>query len=66
MRALGVVPDQPVNQLLVEGTDVVTQKRPIEHDEVIGDRPIESLDERVLFRASWVSVEVCEAERGAG
>ena len=66
MGALGVVPDQPVDQFLVEAGYIVSQERSIEHDEVLGDRSIEPFDKRILFRASRVGVEVCETENGAG
>ncbi len=62
MRSNGIVPEEPVNQLQVKSRNIISQERTIPHDEVFRDGPIESFDEGVLLRRTYVGVEVCETE----
>src|SRR3989344_1327967 len=61
-----VVPEKPIDELQVEGVHIVPQERTVLHNEVVGDRSVEPLDERVHLGASGVRVEVREAEESAG
>jgi len=47
MGANGVVPEEPIDQLLVEGGYVIAQERAVPYDEVLGYGAVEPLDERV-------------------
>ena len=66
MRSSGVVPEEPVHQLQVEGVHVVPQERSILSDEVLPCRPIEPLDERIHLGRAGIGVEMGKAEGGAG
>ena len=66
MRSNGVVPEQPVDHLQVEGRYIVSKQRSVEHNEVFRDRSVETLDEGVLLRRTDMGIEVREAEKDAG
>ena len=66
MRTLQVVPEEPVNEGFVEGRDVIPQQRTVGLHAVLGDGPVEALDEGVHLGGAWIRVEMYEAERGAG
>ena len=65
MRSLCVVPEQPVDELQVEGGYVVSKQWSVEHDEVLGDRSVESFNERIHLGRTGIGVEVREADGGA-
>ena len=56
MGTFGVVPEEPVNEEVVEASDIVSQCSAIAHDAIFGDRPIEPLDMGVHLRRAWVCV----------
>ncbi len=66
MRAFGVVPDQPVDKLQIEGMNIVPQQAPIQHDEVLGDGAIESFDVGIHLGSAGAGVKVREPEFGTG
>ena len=66
MRTNGVVPEEPIDHLQIEGRYIVSQESSIEHDEVFGDRPVEPLDESVFLWRTHMGIEVSDPEEGAG
>lgn len=62
MRPLGVVPQEPVDHRLVELENIISEKREMVLDEVLGERPIEPLDGAVHLGAARVAVVVADAE----
>ena len=58
MGAFDVVPGQPINEFQIGGRNIVSQKRAIEHDEVLGDRSVEPLNEWIHLGAPGIRVEV--------
>ena len=66
MRTLGVVPNQPGHELLVEVTDIAPQKRKVALDEVVGESAIETLHGAVHFRTPRIRVVVHDVELLAG
>ena len=66
MGALGVVPEEPIDHFQVERRDIISQESTIEHDEVLGDRSIEPLNEGVLLRGTDMGIEVHETEDDTG
>jgi hypothetical protein len=65
VRPPDVVPQQPIYQLHIEGGHIVSQKRSVLSNEVLPDRPIESLDEGIHPGRARIGVEMGETERGA-
>jgi len=66
MRPFRVVPKQPIDELQVEGRNIVSKQGSVKHDEVLGERPIEPLDMRIHLGTPGIGVEVREANGAAG
>src|SRR3989338_1673597 len=66
MGTNGIVPDEPVNELQVEGIDIVSKQCPIPHHEVLPERAIEPLHAGVHFGSLGVGVVLHNAELFAG
>ena len=65
MRSLGVVPEQPVDQSLVEASKVVPQSCPMVLNEVLRERPVEAFDVAVHARAAGIRVIPRDGEPSA-
>ena len=64
--AFGVVPEQPVDEGIVEAGEVIPEKAAVVLDEVLGERPVEAFDAGVHLGASGVRVKVNDVELLAG
>ncbi len=66
MGTTGVIPKEPIDESLVEGSKIIPQQGSMAHNAVLGDRPVEPFDECVLLGRADVGIEVGEAEEDAG
>ena len=62
MRTYGVVPEEPVDQGLIESLKIVPQQSSVGGNEVLGQCPIEPFDVTVHFGTPRVGMEVGNAE----
>ena len=63
MGTNGVVPNQPINQFLVEGINVVSQEGSIRHNEILRECPIKPFDVSIHLWRTRIAVEMDETER---
>ena len=61
MRSSDIVPNQPVNELLVESVNVVSQQHSVSGNESLGYSPVESLNLGVHFGTAGITVEMDDA-----
>ena len=61
MRSSDIVPNQPVNELLVESVNVVSQQHSVSGNESLGYSPVESLNLGVHLGTAGITVEMDNA-----
>lgn len=58
MASSGIVPKKPVNELLVEGVNIISQKHSVLFKESVGKGAVEPFNLEVHLRTPGVSVEM--------
>ena len=66
VRTFGVVPDEPVDESVVEAIQVISEEAAMVLNEVFGERPVEAFDVGVHLGAARIGIEVRDTESDAG
>ncbi len=66
MRTNGVVPDEPVHQLLIEDREVVSKQWAVERNEVLRECPVEPLYVSIHLGSFRIGVEVSKSKKIKG
>ena len=62
MRTLGVVPQKIVDEFLVEGSDIISEKRSVVVDEFFRERSVKPFNVAIHFGTAWIDVVALDGE----